>query len=59
MKKLITLFVLFNLFGCSKDVNMDDINIKPLTPHSFDDVWSVVTSRMTKILISLTLKKRV
>jgi len=50
MKKLITLLVLFNLFGCSKDVNIEDINIKPLSPHSFNDVWSEVNSDLYKTL---------
>jgi hypothetical protein len=50
MKKLITLLILFNLLGCSKDVNIEDINIKPLTPHSFNDVWSEVYSDLYKTL---------
>ncbi len=50
MKKLITLLVLFNLFGCSKDINIEDINIKPLKPHSFNDVWSEVNSDLYKTL---------
>ena len=50
MKKLITLLILFNLLGCSKDVKIEDINIKPLRPHSFNDVWNEVNSDLYKTL---------
>jgi len=50
MKRLITLLMLTNFYGCSKDVTIDDINIKTFTPHSFNDIWSEVYSNPYKTL---------
>jgi len=50
MKNIITLLILFNLYGCSKDMNIDNLTIKSLKPHSFNNVWKEINSDLYKVL---------
>jgi len=44
MKRLLIIFILLQFNGCSKELSMENNNQTPLVKHSFQDVWSEVTS---------------
>lgn len=44
MKRLLSLLILLQFNGCSKEINMENNNTTPLTKHSFQDVWTEVNS---------------
>jgi len=50
MKRLLIIFILLQFNGCSKELSMENNNQTPLVKHSFQDIWSEVTSDPLSIL---------
>ena len=50
MRRLLLLFILLQFNGCSKEVKVENKNQTPLVKHSFQDVWSAVSSDPLKTL---------